>query len=212
VAELLSEPEIAAELAAYNVVLPPKGLTQLRTYLELLVRWNRRINLTGLREPRDMVRRLFGESLFLTTVVSFRGWLVDVGSGAGFPGLALKLALPELRITLVEARRKRAVFLQEVARTCQFANVEVVAERFETLVQARQGLERPAFITTRAVNINTELLSAFRQALGPGGVLVSQTTREIADRLVALSDDWKWAPSIQVPNASSSVIVTGTVK
>ncbi|MGH9862105.1 MAG: RsmG family class I SAM-dependent methyltransferase, partial [Candidatus Acidiferrales bacterium] len=95
-AALLSEPEIAAELAAYQVVLPPEGLTQLRSYLDLLLHWNRRVNLTGLREPRDIVRRLFGESLFLTTVVSLRGWLVDVGSGAGFPGLALKLAVPEL--------------------------------------------------------------------------------------------------------------------
>ncbi len=211
-AALLSEPEIAAELAAYNVVLPPTGLTQLRSYLELLVRWNRRINLTGLREARAMVRRLFGESLFLTTVVSFRGWLVDVGSGAGFPGLALKLALPELRVTLVEPRRKRAVFLQEVTRTCHFSNIEVVAERFETWAQARQGLERPSLITTRAVAINTDLLSAFARFLGPGGILVSQTTIEIAHDLVTLSGDYEWAPSIHVPNAPSSVIITGIIK
>lgn len=208
-AELLSEPEIAAELAAYNVVLPPKGLTQLRTYLELLVRWNRRINLTGLRESREIVRRLFGESLFLTTVVPLQGWLVDVGSGAGFPGLALKLALPELRVTLVEARRKRAVFLQEVARACHFSYVEVVAERFETWVRSKEGPERPAFTTTRAVNISTELLSACGQLLGPGGVLVSQTTREITNRLVTPAKDWKWDPAVHVPHTSSSVIVVG---
>ena len=209
-AELLSEPEIAAELAAYQVVLPPEGLTQLSIYLELLVRWNRRVNLTGLREPRDMVRRLFGESLFLTTVVSLHGWLVDVGSGAGFPGLALKLALPELRVTLVEARRKRAVFLQEVARSCHFSSVEVVAERFETWAQARQSLERPHFITTRAVNMDPDLLAAFARLLEPGGVLLSQTTRQIASRLEAVAVGWKLKAPIVVPKTESSIVLIAT--
>ena len=210
-AELLSEPEIAAELAAYNVALPPSSLTQLRAYLELLVHWNRRVNLTGLREPREIVRRLFGESLFLTTVVSFHGWVVDVGSGAGFPGLALKLALPELRVTLVEARRKRAVFLQEVTRTCHFSNVEVVAERFETWAGTKEGSARPAFITTRAVNVSAGLLSVFARLLGPGGVLVAQTTLEIASRLTALSGGWNWSPPVNVPNTTSSTALVGRI-
>ena len=209
-AELLSEPEIAAELAAYQVVLPPEGLTQLSIYLELLVRWNRRVNLTGLREPRDMVRRLFGESLFLTTVVSLYGWLVDVGSGAGFPGLALKLALPELRVTLVEARRKRAVFLQEVARSCHFSNVEVVAERFENWAQARQRPERPHFITTRAVNVDPDLLAAFARLLEPGGVLLYQTTRKIASRLETVAVGWKLNAPIAVPKTESSIVLIAT--
>ena len=84
----LSTRDIAAELAPFGVELTGKELEQLSAYLELLLRWNRRVNLTGLRDPRTIVRRLFGESLYLSRIVELRGWLVDVGSGAGFPGLA----------------------------------------------------------------------------------------------------------------------------
>jgi len=80
----LSTREIAAELAPFGVELTAPALAQLSTYLELLLRWNRRVNLTGLRQPRLIVRRLFGESLYLSRLVELRGWLVDVGSGPGF--------------------------------------------------------------------------------------------------------------------------------
>ena len=127
----LSEAEIARELAGFGLQLPPPAMAQLSRYLELLLQWNRRVNLTGLRDPREIVRRLFGESLAISRAVELRGWLVDVGSGAGFPGLALKLVAPDLRVTLVEARQKKCAFLKEVARQCGFAGVDVVAERFE---------------------------------------------------------------------------------
>src|SRR3989337_3321707 len=86
----LSTRDIAAELAPFGVELTERGLEQLSLYLELLLRWNRRVNLTGLRQPRTIVRRLFGESLYLSRLAELRGWLVDVGSGAGVPGPAVE--------------------------------------------------------------------------------------------------------------------------
>jgi 16S rRNA (guanine527-N7)-methyltransferase len=178
VAAPLSQAEIARELAALEIQLPPAALAQLSRYLELLLHWNRRINLTGLREPREIVRRLFGESLAISRVVHLRGWLVDVGSGAGFPGLALKLVTADLRVTLIEARQKKCAFLKEVIRQCGFTGVEVVAARFEDWVA--RPVAKADIITTRAVTVGPELLRQIRGLLASGGQAVFLTSAEIA--------------------------------
>lgn len=203
--------EIARELADYGVVLAPGGLAQLATYLELLLRWNRRVNLTAIREPREIVRRLFGESLFLAREVKFSGWLVDVGSGAGFPGLALKLLLPELRVSLIESRQKKGVFLKEVARACGFINVEVVVGRFESWAGQRGEGEKPDFITTRAVRITPELLATFAQALGPNGKLVLTTARSLAREVRRIGADWAWQDEIVFPQHPTDVGMIGSI-
>ena len=189
-------------MADYRVVLPPHALEKLSRYLELLVHWNRRVNLTGLKNPRTIVRRLFGESLYLANVIELKGWLVDVGSGAGFPGLAVKLVSPELRLTLVEARRKKCAFLKEVVRQCGFAEVEVVAERFETWAGSLLPQRRPGVITTRAVDIAPELLQIIKKLLAPGGSLVLFTTRQLAAN-IARAPGWEWLPFEPYPPDSS---------
>jgi len=202
----LSEPEIAAELAAFEITLPPPALSQLSCYLDLLLRWNQRINLTGIRDPKTIVRRLFGESLCIARAVELRGWLVDVGSGAGFPGLALKLAAPDLRVTLIEARQKKCAFLKQVVLECGFTGVDVVAERFEGWAR-----ERPAkanLITTRAVAMDSRLLQAMESVLAPDGKLVVATTTELARGLEGSLVGWTWAPA-SVPGQGDTVILVG---
>ncbi len=88
----------------------------LREHYELLLHWNRRINLTSVRKPREIVERHFGESLFLAARMPEVGSVVDVGSGAGFPGLPLAVARRGLKVTLVESVGKKAAFLRECAR------------------------------------------------------------------------------------------------
>lgn len=204
----LSESEIAAELAAFDVTLPPAALSQLSCYLELLLRWNQRINLTGLRDPRLIVRRLFGESLCIARAVELRGWLVDIGSGAGFPGLALKLAAPDLRVTLIEARQKKCAFLKEVVRQCGFTRVEVVAERFEEW--ARKAGEKADIITTRAVVVDSALLRILKGWLAPDGKAVLVTTVELARTIQAEYGDWEWAIVPCSASGSDSILAVGT--
>ncbi|MGH9403017.1 MAG: 16S rRNA (guanine(527)-N(7))-methyltransferase RsmG, partial [Terriglobia bacterium] len=86
------------------------------TYLGLLLRWNEKINLTAIRTPEECVTRHFAESLFLARHEQLNGRLLDIGSGAGFPGLALKVAVPELAVTLLEPVAKKRAFLKEVVR------------------------------------------------------------------------------------------------
>ena len=207
-AAILSIEEIATELASCEVILPPPALEKLSVYLELLVRWNQRSNLTGLREPRLIMRRLFGESLYLANILDLKGWLVDVGSGAGFPGLALKLAAPELRVSLVEPRRRKAAFLKEVIRECGITITDVVIDRFEPWVEGLRG-RCPEIITTRAVGLSDKLLSSIARALAPAGIVVLLTTRKIAHSIREEGGQFSWRDSVTIPFHDGSVVLVG---
>jgi 16S rRNA (guanine527-N7)-methyltransferase len=130
----------------------PAGMYgQLARYLDLLVKWNARTNLTAVREPAEMVRRHFGESLFagqhLSSFVESCGTVLDFGSGAGFPGLPIQLLRPELKVTLAESQNKKATFLREVVRTLGLAT-EVWGGRVEAMPPNR----RFDVVTMRAVD------------------------------------------------------------
>lgn len=210
-AAALSTADIAAELAVCDVTLPGAALQQLSTYLELLLRWNRRINLTGLRDPRLIVRRLFGESLYIANVVELKGWLVDVGSGAGFPGLALKLGVPELRLTMVESRHRKAVFLKEVVRQCSLKTTEVVSQRFESWAASIE-VAGPNFVTTRAVHISDKMLRVMAGLLAPGGIAILVTSSEIAQKLSSRAKFFQWGRIAWIPGQRGSVILKGTLE
>ena len=210
VATCLSEHEIARLLEDYQVVLPPPPLTQLACYLDLLLRWNRRVNLTGYRDPRQIVRRLFGESLYLTRVVDLRGWLVDVGSGAGFPGLALKLAAPGLRVTLIESRRKKGAFLKEVVRSCSFSYVDVVVDRFESWGRRLVTAEKPTLITTRAVKVEGRFLDLMRAVLPEQGKGAFLTTAARAAEIRKSSSGWDWSAEFPIPQRADGIVLVGS--
>lgn len=205
----LSSREIARELAEYQVELSQPALARLSAYLELLLRWNRRINLTGLRDPEVILRRLFGESLYLSRVVELRGWLVDIGSGAGFPGLVLKLVAPGLRVTLIESRRRKCAFLKEVVRECAFSGVDVVGGRFEDWLQGRGGRRKADIITTRAVIVRPRLLEQIHQLLSPSGRAVFLTTAALAGQIRGLSSAWSWQRESPVPPDNRTIALVG---
>jgi 16S rRNA (guanine(527)-N(7))-methyltransferase RsmG len=142
---------IAALLEPFlNRPLTPTQIKQTSIYIDLLLRWNARINLTAVRNSEEIVPRHFGESFFLArhvfpepTLATERDCsrpaarssqrVVDLGSGAGFPGLPLKIWEPEIHLTLIESNHKKAAFLREVVRALTLANVDVMAERAESL-------------------------------------------------------------------------------
>jgi 16S rRNA (guanine527-N7)-methyltransferase len=153
----LPESRIADLLAPYLAV-PQELLPRLATYLDLLVRWNARTNLTAIRNPEEIVRRHFGESLFaarhLGTGPESPSTLLDLGSGAGFPGLPIALAHPEIAVTLAESQGKKSSFLREAVRTLEAKNVEVWAGRAETLPRSFHT------VTLRAVDDMAAALQA----------------------------------------------------
>lgn len=132
---VLPEAEIASLLEPYLNPLSNHLPPLLSGYLDLLVRWNARTNLTAIRSPEEIVRRHFGESLFAASHLGDLqpASLLDLGSGAGFPGIPIALLHPEIAVTLAESQNKKATFLREVCRTLALPNVEVWAGRAEDL-------------------------------------------------------------------------------
>jgi len=158
----------------------PQLAAQLVDYLELLLKWNARTNLTAIRDPDEIVRRHFGESLFLGAHLRDCSTLLDFGSGAGFPGVPVQLLRPEIAVTLAESQGKKAAFLREVVRHFGL-QTEVWASRVEAMPSER----RFDAVALRAVD---KMDSAVREAAAraSGCMLILGTSRaSFADVLAA---------------------------
>ena len=192
----LSESQIAAFLTTYLPELPLGIAAQLSQYLDLLLKWNERTNLTAIRDPKQIVQRHFGESLFAGRHLGRETrTLLDLGSGAGFPGLPMALLRPEIAVTLAESQNKKASFLREAVRTLGLTNVEVWASRAESLPIDR----RFDTVTLRAVDNMPAALAA----------AVPRTAREI---LLLASEppdlpEFTVQPPIPIPGSKSSYLI-----
>ena len=130
--------------------LPTGGIPALTRYAELLVEKNKVMNLTAITEPADIAALHFLDSAALLTLADFRGKAVaDVGTGAGFPGLPLRIVEPSIRLTLLDAQNKRIEFLKEVCGDIGLADVECVHARAEEFAADRR--ESFDLVTSRAV-------------------------------------------------------------
>lgn len=198
---LLTPAEIARLLEPFNLSLDSHQLELIGRYVELLVRWNRKINLTAIREPSEIVVRHFGESLYISKFAELGGPLLDVGSGAGFPGLALKIVRPDIRAVLLEPVAKKRAFLKEVARACEFDTVEVEGARVEDFSERHE--REFESITLRAVGGFESILPAASRCLAVPGRLYAWLTDQEASLLhqtVPQFDGlFTWTEPIQVP-------------
>jgi 16S rRNA (guanine527-N7)-methyltransferase len=153
---------------------PPAPLTSaLTAYLELLARWNRKINLTALPvEPLsdEAIDRLVVEPLVAAGHILANDRLViDVGSGGGSPAIPLKLAVPRLRFVLIEAKARKSAFLREAVRQLGLDGVTVENRRIEELLTRTELHEEADVITVRAVRMDGRFLNALQAFLRPGG-------------------------------------------
>lgn len=203
-------PENARQiLAESGIALDDGKLAALCAHFELLVRWNRTTNLTAIRDPEEIVRRHFAESLFLANVIRLGpGLLYDIGSGAGFPGLPLKVARPELNVVLVESSLKKAAFLKEVIRFAGLAGARVEAVRVEQLVE-RAEVERADWVTMRAVGKMDELLPVVRRLLVPHGQVALFLGQGDAARVGSDIGGFAWHPPARIPGSERRVILVG---
>lgn len=172
--------EVLASIAHLGVHLEPGDESRLRTYLQLLLEENRRVNLTAIRDPGEAWRRhvLDGLSLVgpLSSVASSgRGpvQVVDLGSGGGVPGLVLACVMPEVRFTLVEATGKKARFLERAAGALSLENVAIAAERAEALGQDPAHRGRYDAVLARAVGPLRVLLELAIPLARDRGVLLA---------------------------------------
>jgi 16S rRNA (guanine527-N7)-methyltransferase len=265
--------------------LTPNDLDRISTYIDILLRWNARMNLTAIRDPEEIVTRHFGESLFAArhlfpdvgtgapgcppertsapaTAVGIpavpaakrrqnpahgasRGLgaereeapegrkkttLADLGSGAGFPGLPIKLWAPQLSLTLLESNHKKATFLREVARVLTLTDINVLNTRAEALLKPKpvdRGSDRqnsntktkevqpdpsPQFdvVTLRAVERFANLLPTAAALVAPAGRLALLIGSSQERGTIASLPALRWHSPIEIPLSTSRILLLGT--
>jgi len=167
---------LEAALADWNIVLTDEQHVRFETYARLLVDWNtHRMNLTRLTSENDIAIGHFLDSLAITQVcrIPNKAKLLDVGSGAGFPGLAIKIMRPDLHVTLLEATAKKLLFCREIIETCSLSDVETIHGRAEETGETRKNRGMFDVITARAVAPMSTLIPWTAGYLAPNGVLVA---------------------------------------
>lgn len=158
----------------------------LTRYLALLLRWNATYNLTAIRDPREMVTKHLLDSLAMAPFVASVSTLADLGTGAGLPGIPLAIALPTLRVTLVESNGKKARFMREAVRTLGLGNAEVAESRIEALNRPNAFMA----ITARALATLPQILALGGHLLAADGVLLAMKGARPDDEIAALPAGW----------------------
>jgi len=182
----MSDDALAAGLAALGLEFDEGQRERLLVYRDELARWGRVHNLTSVLDPARMVPVHLLDSLALLPLL--RGErIADVGSGGGLPGVPLAIARPGLRVTLIEPRTKRALFLEHVARHLALANVIVERCRVEELPPG-EGFDT---VVTRAFGSLAEFAAAAGGLARPGGCLLAAKGRDPAAEIAALAADWQ---------------------
>jgi 16S rRNA (guanine527-N7)-methyltransferase len=203
----LSNETIERALRPYGVSVAPLLCDQIRVYVDLLLRWNQKTSLTTVTDPTEILRFHFGESLLAVSTVPIRhGRLADVGSGAGFPAVPIRMVSERLSIILIESNQKKATFLMEVARALGLEHIDVRRSRMDS-VSLNQ--ERVDFITARALGINDEFLNWAHNCLNSRGSVVLWLGASDADE-ISQKRGWKWADPIRIPQSIQRVILHGS--
>lgn len=137
-----------------------KQLDKFFKYMNLLLEWNEKINLTAITEPEEVILKHFIDSLTISKYIEKNKTLADVGTGAGFPGIALKIYRDDIKITLVDSLNKRINFLNEVIKELNLKEIETVHSRIEDFGKDKKYREKFDYVTARAV-ANLSVLSEY---------------------------------------------------
>ena len=203
-------------------------LRDISMYIDLLLRWNARINLTAIRDPEEIVTRHFGESLFAArhvfpeassgreteknssalsaySAVKAVDSVADVGSGAGFPGLPIKLWAPQVALTLVESNHKKATFLREVTRALTLTDVNIQNARAEDLPPT----QRFNVVTLRAVEHFADTLPLATNLLAPSGRLALLIGTAQLDQARSILPTFQWDAPVHIPQSTSRALLIG---
>lgn len=131
--------------------LQKEQLEQFFTYKELLIEWNKKMNLTAIEQEEDIITKHFIDSLSIASYIPDTAKVIDIGTGAGFPGIPLKILKKDLSITLLDSLNKRITFLEEVIRNLSLENIQAVHARAEELAHEEEYREQYDIAVSRAV-------------------------------------------------------------
>ena len=168
----MNKEKFIEELKKINIEITENQLKKLDEYYELLLEWNKKINLTRIIEKKDVYLKHFYDSLTLSKVIDLNRniELCDIGTGAGFPGIVLKIVFPKLKITLVDSLLKRINFLNIVIDKLELENIEAIHIRAEDF--AKKNNNKYDVVTSRAVSRLSNLLNYCMPILKKNGVFL----------------------------------------
>jgi 16S rRNA (guanine527-N7)-methyltransferase len=205
-AYLLTEDRIVSTLAPFRVELSTGQIAKIQEYIRLLLKWNQSVSLTSVVDPMEILSRHFGESMFICCLIPVGNCrLADLGSGAGFPGLGLKIACPGLHLVLIESNKKKCAFLSEVVRSLELENVEVMPIRFEE-IRVSPGFAD--IITARALGGFPDILRWAKAALARRGHVVLWLGAEDSTK-VSSTPGWIWKPTVKIPESQRRFVLIG---
>jgi 16S rRNA (guanine527-N7)-methyltransferase len=197
--------------------LSTSQLESISTYIDLLIRWNARINLTAIRDAEEIVTRHFGESFFAARHLFpasdddqrpiANDHLLDLGSGAGFPGIPTKIWAPAIHVTLVESQQKKATFLREACRSLRLTDIDVISTRAEQLPSATASV-----VALRAVERFASVLPVAARLITPDGRLALLIGRDQINSAKEYASSIHWEPEIAMPLSKERVLLIGTKK
>jgi len=177
---------LVAGCVALGLVLPKGAQEKILAYLELLTKWNRTYNLTAIRDPEEMMTHHMLDSLAVLPYLGDATSVVDVGSGAGLPGLPLAIAQPQLEVVSIEANQKKAAFQQQVKIELGLPNVSIHCVR----VEAMREVACFDVVTSRAFSDLAEFVRLAGALVRKGGRLLAMKGVFPAAEIAALPPDW----------------------
>lgn len=199
----------AIERAAgeFQLSLDEQQVLQIQQYTRLLLTWNEKVNLTAIREPLEILYRHFCESMYGARFLPVENCrLADVGSGAGFPGIPLKIVRPDLQVFLVESNLKKATFLAEVLRDLRLTDIRVLVSRFEELGEEVAPLD---FVCSRALGDFAQFLGwAGSPQVGARNALLWLGGRDVDE--VRSVPGWAWEDPKPMPKSIQRYLLVGS--
>jgi 16S rRNA (guanine527-N7)-methyltransferase len=226
--------ELGQRAGEKPAVLSPAQLQSISTYIDILIHWNSRINLTAIRNEEEIVTRHFGESLFAARHLfppcpesssvppalkdldldfevpeaqspKAEARLADLGSGAGFPGVPIRLWAPNIALTLIESNQKKATFLRELTRALTLTDINIQNARAETLPPSTFDV-----VTLRAVERLPKVLPIAANLLSPTGRLALLISSSQLESTLSTLPNFSWDHPIPIPQSQSRIILVGS--
>jgi 16S rRNA (guanine527-N7)-methyltransferase len=191
-------------LQVMDLALSDQVIDQLMTYLDLVEKWNRVYNLTAIREREEIIKLHFLDSLSILKHVHERN-VLDVGSGAGFPGIVLAITKPELKVTVMDSVNKKTTFMQQVKSELSLLNLELVNSRVEDY----QPTILFEAVTSRAFSNLKNMMSLTQHTLQKEGVWLAMKSKDVKQEVEAFEkNQYKLIP-LEVPfiNAERYLVI-----
>ena len=200
---------IRRALTEFSLPAYDDQVLQIQQYIKILLTWNEKVNLTAIRDPLEILHRHFCECMYAAEAIPLeKGRLADVGSGGGFPGLALKIMRPGLQVFLVESNIKKVTFLAEVIRELGLNGAQVLARRYEELGEEMAPLD---YICSRALGEFPSFLEWARSdQIAARQVVLWIGARDLEE--IQRIKTWDWREPISVPHSLRRLLLVGNKK